>query len=688
MKTAFGILALLGLSACSSSTTSNVKHIKIQTGERLPALVISGEGSGDMPYIESVKASTQCNGDVPRLSLDFKPTNDFLSTDINCSVYGHTVKDGPFWISRQFPKKTILMDPSRFNDSVGYPLGTKLQPTAEAQISVNLCTRMQVAEDVSSEATCLEEKVNFFEKDLVATAEAERSGKVGRAIVEALQVLTYSDTGLSACYEEALLATEDLESQSKMPTDVDYNPFQSMRRRNEFFPATKVEIAVLKDKIKKLPANAAQAYELRYSLAKRLRYTIPKEVSASPLYMAYEPFPLNQWESRNAEAIAVLEKEFGADVKDLATLTVKEIFDRIEKITFRGNGLNIIQAKGYVSGLTRLDEKSPKENPVFKISSSELHLFSDLLYKAVLLAKATKLDPTSIIPKIKGNLAETCADYGNYRFGVKNKRSAIVENYTLSADPDNRPKLSLRPSATPLAVSDEWLIDSTRRKVADGLPPVALHKSFLCGPKDSADFCPMSWASDRNSQYKRINVRIFDAFKDGEKLWKKEVNRPTSEVDIMSGADFQDLVKKGFFAVEGVDPTIEIEGVFDTDAGEGKTLLYSHLLVANPVACGENRVGDVVVTKILDGRKARFDTCAGPEGFKTSETFECDSGDEKCVAVLESLKPAVRYCENGKEVGFLWVWTIEDGDEVEMVTQECVLVNNQPVVQTKAGGIE
>ncbi|RYZ85200.1 MAG: hypothetical protein EOP04_16460, partial [Proteobacteria bacterium] len=442
MKVDLRILALVGLAACSPKPSSSLKHVKIQTGERLPSLVIRSDALGGGDLISSISPNRTCNNEKA-LGLDFTPSATEVGASQDCDVYGHSTA-GSFWLSRVFPQKTILMDNSRFEFGVGFPLGKKYQPTDQAKFSVNICSGIQVSGDSSDDAGCLIERSDYFEEELAGIPEVERKQRLGKALIEALQVLTYSDSGLSRCYEESLFRTEAYESLSRMPTDPGYNPFQSIRRRTSLFPATSVELIVLKDKIKKLPVEASSAYQLRSSLANRLGFVPYGQLVSSPLYFAHEPFPLDHHAVRDAEASKLLEAAFGVEARELGKLKVSEVFRKIEQISSVENGLNVIQARGYVSSLPNAGENIKSTVPM---SSVELKILTDLLYKAVLLTKATNLNPLSVLSDLSSKLGESCKDYGDYRFGLKNRRSELVQGLVLANDSAAQPKLFLEPSA-------------------------------------------------------------------------------------------------------------------------------------------------------------------------------------------------------------------------------------------------
>ncbi|RYZ83069.1 MAG: hypothetical protein EOP04_20690 [Proteobacteria bacterium] len=417
-----------------------------------------------------------------------------------------------------------------------------------------------------------------------------------------------------------------------MPTDPAYNIFQSIRRRDDFFPVTDIELAFLNSKIKTIPQNLNETYVFRHGLAKRLGHVTPSKSSLGDLYPAYEPLSLDVWKSVLRQGLESSVSTFGEDAKGLANLPVLDIFAKIETIMNRQNGLNIIQAKGYVSNLTKSSDENVKMSEQLTISRTEMKIFSDLIYRAVLLAKATELNPFSILPELEEKIGESCEDYAKYSLAVQNKRDEIILNYTLSDENDARPALSFAINRAPIR---EWLTDSTKKELKNGESPVVLDRSIGCGKDWSTDFCPLLWTSTRSSRFKSLNVRVIDVFNVSQPVWERIIDRPARSVEIVSASAFRDLLRNGFFRTQGIDPTLEIEGVFESNGREGRTLLFSHKLTRK-----EGPLDDLVIdcSQNIHDDKSEFECDLGLQarGFSISagycEKYSAPSPTEKSAA--------------------------------------------------------
>ena len=98
MKTPLAILAVAGLVACSQgSTESELKDVKIQTGELAPAFVIKATlPFGDTPIAKLQGINTDCNKDE-LLPLDFDPAQPPAWVKEECPIYGIDKEDSLVW---------------------------------------------------------------------------------------------------------------------------------------------------------------------------------------------------------------------------------------------------------------------------------------------------------------------------------------------------------------------------------------------------------------------------------------------------------------------------------------------------------------------------------------------------------------------------------------------------------------
>jgi hypothetical protein len=597
----FVFIISLGLAGCvEKQSDSQLNQIKIQIGEQAPALVIQSEGhllksvdgSGAVSWIKPALNCNQYGADGSELYLpdDFDPAH-FDSGD--CAVFGWTAASS---ISSSYPAykagtKAIYLEGSR----AAYPLGYRMEAAEDLAISVSACTIVPNASDIKDYKNCLAEKKDFFAAETQDLDPDTRKKVIGQAVLEALQVLTYNDAGLSQCYEDSLLATDALEQQFPHPLQPNVSIFRGLRQRSDTMAIAQEELDYLHEIIAsgelRKPVNGYDAYTLRALLGLRLGYTYGS-LDNKIVPEAFEPF---------GDLTAKFEKEADQRLKAvMKTADTERLSFGVDNILlFDDGGLQtilstqgnnfFIAANGSVDNLGEQTIKIPEGS---NMTQAKSRILADIVYRAVLLAKASGLKPLDALTKLKDEkkFQESCRDYAEYRPGLPSGRDQLVRAFLVNPELSNKPTIAT-------GTFKGTVLDSENQTYKTGIPPVALRRSPDCKSVDNPDgYCPMHLQveSSANPRYSAIKVRVKNLFSLTNRVWEKNaipVQASASKLILISGKDSADLVAKGFFKSNTILPIIEIEGILK-DPAQGSDLLFSSKLNRRAVSCGEHRVGD------------------------------------------------------------------------------------------------